>query len=156
MSYAFSFAIVKMMFDEFGAEKVQEVYRLFQQGTPADDAFMQVFGLDTDGLDNMYRKSVGLPERDYSNMGIPTPKAQPTFSLSSAETPVPAGAATPTRQAVAAANTPAPAAATVVPQNTGADNSGGAATGLCGIGGGIALAMFGAYEWRRRRKKLNL
>ncbi len=172
MSYAFSFAIVDMMFKQFGKEKVQQVYQLFQKGTEADKAFTQVFGMNTDGLDNMYRKSVGLPERDYSKAGIPTPAAIPTFSISSGETPVPQGQATPTPRAVSSANTPAPAAATTVPQNT-SPNSGGA--GLCGVGlGGLALVMFGAYvtshhvrrasksilrddgSWRKRRKRFDL
>ena len=154
MSYAFSFSIVDMMFKQFGKDKVQEVYRLFQKGTAADDAFKQAFGVNTDGLDNMYRKSVGLQERDYSTAGIATPRSIPTFALSSAETPAPQGQATATTQAVSKANTPAPAGATTVPQNSNTNNNGGSIS-FCGIGlGGFALAMFGAYEWRKRRHRL--
>lgn len=154
MSYGFSYAIVDMLFKEFGKAKVQQVYRLFQQGTEADAAFTQVFGMNTDGLDNMYRKSVGLPERDYSRAGIPTPRPQPTFALSTGETSVPRGQATATPPSVSIANTPAPAAATTVPSSSNPSNS-GAPTGLCGgVLGGFALAMFGAKEWRKRRNPL--
>lgn len=149
VSYALSYSIVKMLFEKFGQAKVHEMYQLFQQGIPSDETFTRVFGMDTNGLDNLYRKSVGLNERDFSNSGLPTPRAQPTFSFSSAETPAPKGQATPTPQAVSVVNTPAPASATTVPQNSNNANN-TASTSLCGIGGGIALALFGAYAWRKR------
>ncbi len=154
MSYALSYSIVDLMFKQFGADKVHDVYALFQKGTAADDAFKQVFGVDTDGLDNLYRKSVGLAERDYSASGIPTPKSIPTFALSSAETPTQKGAATPTTQSVAVANTPASGAATNVPQSSNANNNGGATTGLCGgVLGVFAFAMLGAYVTSRRTRR---
>lgn len=158
VSYGLSYAVVDMLFREFGRTKVQEMYRSFQEGVPSDATFTKVFGLDTNGLDNMYRESVGLPERVLASAGVPTPRAIPTFALSSAETPSKSGSnVTPTPRSVAAANTSAPAAATVVPAS-GASNEGGAvSTGLCGLGlGGVALAMFGAYGWRKRRNPTRL
>ncbi len=155
LAYAVSYSMVDLLFKEFGQTKVQEMYKLFQQGTQADDAFRQVFGMNMDGLDNLYRKSVGLPERDLSQTGFFTPEAAPTFALSSAETPAPKGQATATPQPISKANTPAPAVATTIPSNANNSNNGNTSTGLCGIGlGGFALAMFGAYEWRKRRTRI--
>lgn len=154
VSYGLSFSIVEMLIKNYGLPKFQQMYKLFQQGLSADDVFQQVYGTNTDGLDNIWRKSVGLTERNYSNSGLPTAAARPTFSLSSAETPAPKGSATPTAASVSQLNTPAPAAATTVPQSantTSGKTQGPASTGLCGIGG-IALAMVGAYGWRRRRR----
>jgi hypothetical protein len=152
LSYGMSYSIIDMMLKQFGEEKMRAVFALFKQGTPAEKAFEQVYGLTTDGLENQYRKSVGLPERGTGHSGIPTVRAMPTFSLSSAETPVPGGAATATPPAVSLANTPAPAAATSAPQSSNPAPNSGATTGLCGgVLGGLALAMFGAREWRKRR-----
>lgn len=152
LSYAQSYSVIKLMLEQFGQEKLREVFALFKQGTEAEQAFQKVYGINTDGLDNLYRKSIGLPERDFSKAGIPTPRAQPTFSLSSAETPAPNGQATATPPSVSIANTPPPAAPTVASQSSSGNSNAGTSTGLCGgILGGFALAIFGAYEWRKRR-----
>ncbi len=159
LSYGLAYSIVKLMFDEFGSAKVREVYKLFQNGVPADLAFRNVFGVDTDGLDNMFRESEGLDARAASG-GIPTPKPIPTFALSSAETSVPSSSSNePTRTpaSVAVANTPASGVATTVPSASTSNESGGASTGLCGgVLGGFVLAMVGAYEWRKRRRPTQL
>lgn len=157
VSYALSYSIVKMLLRNFGEEKMREMFKLFEQGIDADEVFTQVYGADTDGLDNLWRESVGLPPRETSSQGIPTAAARPTFSLSSAETPVKQGAATATPQAVSLANTPAPAVSTPATQSGNGSSSGAGTTGLCGgVLGGIALAMFGAYEWRKRRHPVKL
>lgn len=153
LSYALSYSVIEMMLQQYGQEKMRDAFALFKTGTHAEEVFQTVYGVNTDGLDNQYRKSVGLAERSPSlGAGAFTPAAQPTFALSSAETPEPKGAATPTTQSVSVANTPASGAATPASQNPSGSNSGGASTGLCGgVLGGFALAMFGAYEWRKRR-----
>lgn len=157
LSYAMSYSIVDMLFKNFGATKVTNMFNLFKTGIGDDQVFQQAFGTDTNGLDNMWRKSVGLPQRDYSNAGIPTPKAIPTFSLSSAETPVSNSGgvqATATPAQVSVANTSAPAP-TVSRSNPNNSTSGSASTGLCGIGG-LAFAVFGAYGWRKRKSRTTL
>jgi hypothetical protein len=157
LSYAMSYSVIEMMLQEYGEDKMREVFALFKKGTHAEEAFQKVYGTTTDGLDNQYRKSVGLPERELAQGGLPTAPAAPTFALSSAETPVPGGSATATPKSVSAVNTPAPAAATAVPQSGTTSDSGGAPTELCGVGlGGLALAMFGAYEWRKHRRPSRL
>ena len=123
---------------------------LFKGGTTADDAFMQVLGVDQDGLENLWRQSVGAPTKDYAKLPTATPGAVPTFALSSAVTPG-AETATPPPTKISAIET-------AVPQNqptaapSSQSGSGGGSGGLCGgIFGGIALASFGAWQIRRRR-----
>lgn len=155
VSYGMSYAVVDMLFREFGNDKVQEMYRSFQEGVPSDETFTRVFGMDTNGLDNMYRKSVGLAERNFSGSGAATPRAIPTFALSGADTPPSSSGskATPTPRSVAAANTPAPAVATAAPAASGSSAGESGGQSLCGIGlGGMALAMVGGYAWRKRRR----
>lgn len=152
LSYGISFGVVDFLFKQFGNAKMTEMFSEFKQGNSADQIFVKVFGVNTDGIDNLFRKSVGLPERDLSKAGFFTPEAAPTFALSSAETSVPSSGATATPRAVSIANTPAPAAATAVTSSGNSSNSGGASSGICGgVLGGFALAMVGAYEWRKRR-----
>lgn len=154
LSYALSYSIIEMMLKDYGQEKMRDAFALFKQGTHSEEVFKTVYGTNTDGLDNQYRKAVGLKERTTAQQGAGsfTPAAAPTFALSSAETSVPKAGATATKQSVAVANTPAPANATPVTQSGNSTNNGAGSTGLCGgILGGFALAMFGAYEWRKRR-----
>ena len=156
VSYGLSYAVVNMLFREFGTDKVQEMYRSFQDGVPSDETFMKVFGMDTNGLDNMYRKTVGLDERKFSGSGVPTVRAIPTFALSGAETPSSSSGSNPTAtpRSVAAANTPVPAGATTVPAASN-NETGAASTSMCGIGLGlITVGMVGAYGWRKRRKPI--
>lgn len=159
LSYAMSWAIVDFLFREFGTDKMQQLYALFQKGMNADEALRQVLGVDTDGLENLWRKTVNLPPRDYAQVGVPTPGAIPTFALSSAETPAPVSGATATPRvatatapSVAKVNTPAPANPTRAPQ-TGKTERAGGLGGLCGsVFGGLALAMFGAWRLSRRHR----
>jgi len=155
LSYAMSYSIVDMIFKQFGEPKMAQAFELMKEGHDADYAFTQAFGVNTDGLDNMWRKSIGLPERDYSKSGIPSLSAQPTYALSSAETPSASLMATPTPPQISAANTPAPVAPTASQNSSNNSNGGNASTGLCGVFGAVALAMFGAYEWRARARKRN-
>jgi hypothetical protein len=153
LAYAQSYAAVDYMIRQYGRDKMQKILQLFHDGVNTDDAFQQVLGLDTDGLDNAWRVSVGLQARSYSQVGAATPNAIPTFALSSAETPGAQSPATATTQAVANASTPAPAGATPTPQTSGNQQRGSASTGLCGLFGGFALAMVGVYSRRRRRSR---
>jgi hypothetical protein len=153
LSYGMSYSLIDMMLREFGPEKMQEAFALFKEGTHVETVFERVYGTTTDGLDNRYRKQVGLPERTESQSGGTAPQVVPTFALSSAETPAPKGAVTATPPSVSLANTPAPAVSTAVPQSGAGNTNSGATTGLCGgVLGGLALATFGAYGWRKRRR----
>jgi hypothetical protein len=61
--YGQSYSIVRFLIDEYGEAKFRDLLAAFRDGNRTDDALMQVYGFDQDGLENAWRQSVGLPER---------------------------------------------------------------------------------------------
>ena len=61
--YGQSYSLVRFLIDEYGEEKLRALLAAFREGNRTDDALMQVYGFDQDGLENAWRGSVGLPER---------------------------------------------------------------------------------------------
>lgn len=62
--YGQSAAIVLHLINEYGNEKMNDLFRAFREGSSVDDALIEVYGLDRDGLDNEWRASVGLGPRE--------------------------------------------------------------------------------------------
>ncbi len=60
ISYGESNSIVTFMINSYGKAKMRELLGVFQQGSGYDDALMKVYGFDQDGLDKLWRKSLGL------------------------------------------------------------------------------------------------
>jgi hypothetical protein len=61
--YGQSYSVVRFLIDEYGEERFRDLLAAFREGNRTDDALMQVYGFDQDGLENAWRRSVGLPER---------------------------------------------------------------------------------------------
>jgi hypothetical protein len=59
-SYGESNSIVTFMINTYGKAKMRELLGVFQQGSGYDEALMKVYGFDQDGLDSLWRKSLGL------------------------------------------------------------------------------------------------
>jgi hypothetical protein len=80
--YGQSGAIVTFLVEEYGADKFGDLIATFRDGATQDDAFEQVYGLDSLGIENAWRESVGLPARVASPTATPVPteeaRAQPT------------------------------------------------------------------------------
>jgi hypothetical protein len=74
--YGQSYSVVRFLIDEYGEAKFRDLLAAFREGNRTDDALMQVYGFDQDGLENAWRQSVGLPERV-----IEGGQAQPTRPL---------------------------------------------------------------------------
>ncbi len=53
-------AVVKFLVSTYGEDKIKELFAAFRKGQQIDAALKQVYGLDQDGLDNAWRKSIGL------------------------------------------------------------------------------------------------
>lgn len=62
--YGQSAAIVLYLLNEYGNEKMNDLFRAFKEGSGVDEALTEVYGLDRDGLDNAWRDSVGLGPRE--------------------------------------------------------------------------------------------
>jgi len=60
LCYAESHSIVKFLIDGYGSEDFLALLGLFRDGATDDEALGQVYGLDTDGLNENWRSSLGL------------------------------------------------------------------------------------------------
>ena len=89
LSYAESYSVVDFIIRHYGRDKLTQLLQGFKIGGFYDDIFKQVLGVDTDGLENLWRQDVGAKPRVISTRAATTPTAFPTFSLSTDATPTP-------------------------------------------------------------------
>lgn len=59
LSYAQSEMVVRFMIEAYSAEKIPELISKVQSGKTINPALVEVYGLDTDGIDNAWRNSLG-------------------------------------------------------------------------------------------------
>ena len=62
--YGQSAAIVLYLIQEYGADRMNELFSTFKEGSSVDDALIKVYGFNRDELDNEWRASVGLGPRE--------------------------------------------------------------------------------------------
>lgn len=74
LCYAESHSVVKFLVDHYGSEKFLGLLDVFRQGSTGDEALLQVYGFDTDGLNEAWRASLGLGPQPTVT---PTPTASP-------------------------------------------------------------------------------
>jgi hypothetical protein len=60
ISYGESQSIVTFLLQTYGEDKMGQLLNVFHQGAGYDDALKQVYGFDQDGLDILWRKSLGI------------------------------------------------------------------------------------------------
>ena len=61
--YGQSADLVTFLIEEFGEERFAELYAVFKAGSTVDRALMEVYEVDRDGLENLYRAARGLEPR---------------------------------------------------------------------------------------------
>ena len=78
--YGQSKALVRMMIDDFGPEKMRELMARYKDGASMDRALEQTYRLDRDGIENRLRRSLGTSLLPASNQASqrPTPLPAPT------------------------------------------------------------------------------
>lgn len=59
LSYAQSYSLVDFLVRSYGREKVAPLLRTIGQGHTADEALLQVYGFDSRGLEERWRKDIG-------------------------------------------------------------------------------------------------
>jgi len=102
LSYAQSYSIVAYLINTYGQEKMLDLLDAFQAGYRYDNALVQVYGFDADGLEVEWRDAVGALPMAVSPEEIePTPTVFPTIQPYSdpsvaAATPMPASSTAPT------------------------------------------------------------
>ena len=155
VAYGESYGVVSYMISRYGSDKMKQIFTLFRNGATADEAFQQVLGVDEDGLENLWRKSVGAQQKDYVKEATATPGTVPTMSLSSADTPVAARATPPSVALQQTPTLPPSNTATLPASNTPTPQSGtgGGGGGFCGgLFGGAGLVAFGLWKVKKRKK----
>lgn len=60
LSYAESYSLVQFLISSYGSERMGELLAVFREGAAYDDALLQVYGLDSRGLNSGWRTSLGL------------------------------------------------------------------------------------------------
>jgi hypothetical protein len=74
LSYAESYSIVNYLIETYGQNKMMTLLAAFRDGATVDQALMQTYGFNIDGLEAQWRASIGAPPRTDSAQ----PAAQPT------------------------------------------------------------------------------
>lgn len=77
LSYAQSYSIVDFLIKEYGRDKMTSLLTSFRDGLTTDDALMQVYGFNIDGLEDQWRQSIKAQPRTASAQ--PTAQPTPTF-----------------------------------------------------------------------------
>jgi hypothetical protein len=77
LSYAESYSIVKYLLDTYGQAKLTALLVTFRNGATTDQALMQTYGFNINGLEDQWRAAVGAQPRTDSAQ--PTAQPTPTF-----------------------------------------------------------------------------
>ncbi|MGE5643847.1 MAG: peptidase MA family metallohydrolase [Byssovorax cruenta] len=77
LSYAESYSIVQYLIDGYGQDKMTALLTAFRDGTTTDDALLQTYGFNIDGLEDAWRQAIGASPRTESAQ--PTVQPTPTF-----------------------------------------------------------------------------
>lgn len=83
LAYAQSGLVVEFIIEHYGEEAMAHLLEIFSEGTLYDDALQEALGVDTWGLDNAWRQSIGA-----SPLEIPAPAGE-TSSVSGEPTSAP-------------------------------------------------------------------
>ena len=76
LCYAESYSLVQFLLDQHGRENLLALLDVFKAGSSYDDALLEVYGFDLDGLNTVWRESLGLgpqpaPTPSNGNPGLP-------------------------------------------------------------------------------------
>jgi hypothetical protein len=77
LSYGQSQSIVSFLINTYGQEKLTQLLADLRDAKTIDDALREVYGFDTDGLEDAWRQSIGAAPRAVSAQ--PTAQPTPTF-----------------------------------------------------------------------------
>ncbi|HEX2994939.1 MAG TPA: peptidase MA family metallohydrolase [Anaerolineales bacterium] len=77
LSYSESYSLVKFLIETYSQEKMTSLLVALRDGQTIDEALMQTYGFNVDGLEDAWRKAIGAPARSVS--AEPTAQPTPTF-----------------------------------------------------------------------------
>ena len=79
LSYSQSYSLVKFLIESYGQDKMIALLILLRDGLTIDEALLQTYGLDVDGLEDAWREAIEAAPRAVSPQGQPTLQPTPTF-----------------------------------------------------------------------------
>ncbi|HET9589926.1 MAG TPA: peptidase MA family metallohydrolase [Anaerolineales bacterium] len=77
LSYSQSYSITRFLIETYGQEKMTALLLALRDGLTIDDALRQVYGFDIEGLEDVWRQSIGAQPRPAPAQ--PTAEPAPTF-----------------------------------------------------------------------------
>ncbi len=78
LAYAESLSIVQFIIDHFGADKMGALISAYRGGLSHDEAAQKALGVDLDGLDKLWKESLGY-KGDKGVAGLVQPSSNPSF-----------------------------------------------------------------------------
>lgn len=81
LSYGQSYSIVRFLIESYGQEKMTQLLVALQDAKPIDDALREVYGYETEGLEDDWREAIGAAPRAVFAQATaqPTPTFVPTY-----------------------------------------------------------------------------
>lgn len=81
LSYSQSYSVIQFMIHNYGQQEMTDLLVALRDAKPIDEALMEVYGFDTDGLDAAWRESVGAAPLTVSTQATAQPTATfvPTY-----------------------------------------------------------------------------
>ena len=77
LAYSQSYSIVNFLINKYGQEKLTQLLSALRDAKPIDSALREAYGFDTEGLEDVWRQSIGAAPRAVSVQ--PTSQPTPTF-----------------------------------------------------------------------------
>jgi hypothetical protein len=77
LSYSQSYSLTKYLIETHGQEKMTALLVSLRDGTTIDEALLQTYGFDIDGLEDAWRQAIGAQPRPVTAQ--PTAQPTPTF-----------------------------------------------------------------------------
>ena len=77
LSYSQSYSITKFLIETYGQEKMTALLLALKDGMTIDDALIQTYAFDIEGLEDAWRQAIGAQPRSVSAQ--PTAQPTPTF-----------------------------------------------------------------------------
>ncbi len=81
LSYSQSYSIINFLINTYGQDKMNQLLLALQDAKPIDDALHEVYGYETEGLEDDWRQAIGAAPRVVSAQATsqPTPTFVPTY-----------------------------------------------------------------------------
>lgn len=79
LSYSQSYSVTKFLIETHGQEKMTNLLVSLRDGLTIDEALMQIYGFNVEGLEAAWRAAIGAQPLSVSPEGQPTLQPTPTF-----------------------------------------------------------------------------